>query len=177
MPYRVLDLLTVTNVTLSGGGHTPVPSTSALHLVAYVGDADGNGIYSSNDSVLITHVALQRDSGFAAYPLVDPVIVADTDGSGFIPADAPLQANEAGVGFPTATLASPPIPPGVVLQISTTGVAPTLAAATPVFPASTTTARPALRAAIPGQTRAQQLVNPAVLDRYFAGGFEDPIVS
>ena len=39
--------------------------------------------------------------------------MADTDGAGFIPADAALQANEAGVGFPTANLPIPPIPPGV----------------------------------------------------------------
>ena len=87
--------------------------SQAVHLVAYVGDADGNGAYSSNDAVLITRVALQTDTGFAAYPLVDPVIVADTDGSGFIPADAALQANEAGVGFSTANLPIPPIPSGV----------------------------------------------------------------
>src|SRR5213078_1173813 len=53
------------------------------------------------------------DSGFTAYPLVDPVIVADTDGAGFIPADAALQANEAGVGLATANLTVPPVPAGV----------------------------------------------------------------
>jgi hypothetical protein len=44
------------------------------------------------------------------------VIVADTDGAGFIPADAALQVNEAGVGVPTANLANPPIPAGVHFQ-------------------------------------------------------------
>jgi hypothetical protein len=77
-------------------------TSDALHLVAYVGDADGNGSYSSNYAALITRVALQRDTGFATFPLVDPVIVGDTDGSGFIPADAALQVNEAGAGVPAA---------------------------------------------------------------------------
>jgi hypothetical protein len=54
-----------------------VASADVLHLVAYVGDGDGNGSYSSNDAVLITRVGLQTDSGFTAYPLVDPVIVAE----------------------------------------------------------------------------------------------------
>ena len=63
-----------------------------------------------------------------AYPLVDPVIVADTDGSGFIPADAALQANEASVGFPTANLPIPPIPPGVHFQALTNKVARSLTA-------------------------------------------------
>jgi hypothetical protein len=112
MPYRAKDLLHLSSVSLNGGA-IPVVTSDALHLVAYVGDADGNGAYSSNDAVLITRVMLQVDTGFAAYPLVDPVIVADTDGAGFIPADAPLQANEAGVGFPAPNLPSPPVPSGV----------------------------------------------------------------
>jgi hypothetical protein len=76
--------------------------------------------------VLITRVSLQTDTGFTAFPLVDPVIVADTDGSGFIPADAALQANEAGVGFPTATLANPPIPAGANITPIGNNVDPTV---------------------------------------------------
>ncbi len=115
MPYKARDLLHLTNVFLNGGA-IPVATSDGLHLVAYVGDVDASGSYTSNDAVLITRVALQTDTGFAAYPLVDPVIVADTDGTGFIPADAALQANEASVGVPTANLPVPPIPGGVVFQ-------------------------------------------------------------
>ncbi len=39
--------------------------------------------------------------------------MADTDGAGFIPADAALQVNEAGVGVKTANLSTPPVPAGV----------------------------------------------------------------
>jgi uncharacterized repeat protein (TIGR03803 family) len=124
-PYRAKDLLHLSNVLLNGGS-IPVATSDGLHLVAYVGDADGNGTYSSNDAVLITRVALQTDTGFTAYPLVDPVIVGDTDGSGFIPADAALQVNEAGVGFATTNLPSPPIPSGVVFQPIPNNVDPTL---------------------------------------------------
>jgi hypothetical protein len=112
LPYRAEDLLHLAAASLNGGA-VLVATADALHLVAYVGDADGNGSYSSNDAVLVTRVALQTDSGFAAYPLVDPVIVADTDGAGFIPADAPLQINQASVGAPAANLPDPPIPAGV----------------------------------------------------------------
>jgi hypothetical protein len=124
-PYRAKDLLQLTNVSLNGGS-VPVVAGNALHLVAYVGDADGNGSYSSNDAVLTTRVLLSTDAGFAAYPLVDPVIVADTDGAGFIPADAALQANEAGVGLPTANLTKPPTPPGVVFQPVANNVDPSI---------------------------------------------------
>jgi uncharacterized repeat protein (TIGR03803 family) len=113
--YRAKDLLLLADVSLNGGAIATVTS-DGLHLVSYVGDADGNGSYSGNDAVLITRVALQADLGFAAYALVDPTIVADTDGSGFIPADAALQVNEAGVGVATLSLANPAIPGGVVFQ-------------------------------------------------------------
>jgi hypothetical protein len=90
-----------------------VVTSDGLHLVAYIGDADGSGSYSSADAVLITRALLSADTGFTAYPLVDPVIVSDTDGAGFIPADATLQANEAGVGLPAPNLPIPPILIGV----------------------------------------------------------------
>jgi uncharacterized repeat protein (TIGR03803 family) len=126
--YKAKDLLHLSNVSLTStnGGTVPIVTSDALHLVAYVGDADGNGSYSSNDAVLITRAALQIDSGFTAYPLVDPAIVADTDGSGFIPADAALQANEAGVNFPAPNLPSPPIPAGVYFRAIANNVDPTL---------------------------------------------------
>jgi glycosidase len=129
--YKAKDLLHLSAVSLNSGA-VAVTTGGAVHVVAYVGDADGNGAYSSADAVLVTRVALQADSGFAAYPLVDPVIVADTDGSGFIPADAALQVNEAGVGFPTANLPKPPIPSGVVFQAVSNNVDPTLTLGQPI---------------------------------------------
>jgi hypothetical protein len=108
--YKGKDILSLTSISVNGGGITPVIGVGALHEVAFVGDANGDGAYSSGDAVLITRVGLQTDTGFTAYPLVDPVIVADTDGSGFIPADAALQINEVGVGFPATTVPPPPTP-------------------------------------------------------------------
>jgi hypothetical protein len=106
-PYKAKDLLHLAGVSLNGGT-IPVATSDGLHLVAFVGDADGNSACSNNDAVLITRALLNTDTGFAAYPLVDPVIIADTDGAGFIPADAAFQANEAGAGLPAANLAAPP---------------------------------------------------------------------
>jgi hypothetical protein len=115
VPYHVKDLLHLSGVSLNGGT-IPVATSDGLHLVAYAGDANGDGTYSSDDALRITRVLLQADTGFAAYPSADPVIVADTDGAGFIPADAALQVNEAGVGVPAANLPTPPLPSGVVFQ-------------------------------------------------------------
>jgi hypothetical protein len=111
--YKGIDLLHLSNLAVNEGA-IPAAAADAVHLAAFVGDADGNGSYGSNDAVLITRTALQTDTGFSAYPLVDPVIVADTDGSSFIPADAAAQVNEASVGYPTVTLPASPIPSGAV---------------------------------------------------------------
>jgi hypothetical protein len=123
--YKAKDLLHLSAASLNGGT-IAIATSDALHLVVFVGDGDGNGSYSSNDAVLITRVGLQTDTGFTAYPLVDPVIVADTDGSGFIPPDAPLQVNEAGIGFATANLPNPPIPSGTVFVPIANNIDPTL---------------------------------------------------
>jgi Putative Ig domain/Bacterial pre-peptidase C-terminal domain len=131
MPYRAQDLLHLANVSLSGGS-IPVATSDGLHLVAYVGDANGDGAYSGDDALRITRVVLQTDTGFAAYPRTDPVIVADTDGSGFIPADASLQVNEAGVGVPTENLPVPPIPTGVHFQAIVQRVSPSVRTASAV---------------------------------------------
>jgi hypothetical protein len=131
VPYRARDLLHLTNVSLNGGT-VPVATSDGLHLVAYVGDANGDGTYTSDDAARIVRAALGFDTGFTAYPLVDPVIVADTDGSGFIPADAALQVNEASVGVATNNLPDPPIPSGVVFQIASPApAAPARAALAP----------------------------------------------
>jgi uncharacterized repeat protein (TIGR03803 family) len=111
--YKAKDLLTLSNIQINASSATPVIGAGAVHLVAYVGDADGNGSYSSGDAVLITRTLVAADTGFAVYPLVDPTIVADTDGSGFIPADAALQVNEIGVGLPAMNCPDPGLIPGV----------------------------------------------------------------
>jgi hypothetical protein len=122
-PYKAKDLLHLSNVSVNSGA-LPTVTSDGLHLVAYVGDADGNGSYTSGDAVLITRTILLTDTGFAAYPLVDPTVVADTDGSGFVASDAPLQVNEAGVGVRTANLPVPPIPSGVHFMARTAALQP-----------------------------------------------------
>jgi uncharacterized repeat protein (TIGR03803 family) len=125
VPYKAKDLLHLSSVTLNGSSSNVVTS-DGLHVVAYVADADGNGAYSSADAVLLTRVLVQADTGFAAYPLIDPVIIADTDGGGFTPSDAALQANEAGVGLAAANLPTPPIPTGVTFTPIGNNVDPSL---------------------------------------------------
>ena len=82
-PYKSKDLLHFTSVSLTAGGTSvPAVGADALHLVAYLGDADGNGSISSEDAVDIQRVSATADAGFAAYRLADPYIVGDVLGDG-----------------------------------------------------------------------------------------------
>ena len=96
--YHGKDLLTLTNISINGGA-IPAVAGNALHVVSLVGDADGNGAYSSGDSVALTRNLLGTDSGFAAYPTVDPVVVGDVTGVGYISSTGIMQINGAGVGY------------------------------------------------------------------------------
>jgi hypothetical protein len=120
--------------------------------------------------VLITRAALQIDSGFTAYPLIDPVIVADTDGSGFIPADAALQINEAGVNYPTATLPSPPIPSGTVFTPLVSRAAPhTLGfPAAPAFSVATVQQQFTTSTSTRTHVKPQPFINVSWMDAFFA---------
>jgi Putative Ig domain len=122
MYYGSTEILHLSSVSINSGA-VPVATADAVHLMAYVGDADNalhalayigagwlNGVYDPNSAQLIVNTMLNDNTGFAAYALVDPVIVADTDGVGYIPSDAPLQVENILAGFanllgtiPTAT--------------------------------------------------------------------------
>jgi hypothetical protein len=78
--------------------------------VAFLGDASGDGVYTSADSVLISRVAAGADTGFAAFPILDPVILGDITGDGRITAADPTALNLYQMGTPVAQL---PAWPGV----------------------------------------------------------------
>jgi hypothetical protein len=82
-PYKTTQVLSMENVFLNGGMRAAV-ADDALHLAAYPGDTTGNRNYSALDGQRVLRVAAGLDSGFAAYLLVDPVVVADITGNGAI---------------------------------------------------------------------------------------------
>jgi len=122
--YQGKDVLTVSNVVVKTASMTlPSLGNSAVHLVAYVGDADGNGIYTSGgDAVELTRVHLQSDSGFPAYPLIDPVILGNVDNPdvGVFSGDAAFEISTLSVGSTPNFVA--PKPNSV--QVSPGGTAP-----------------------------------------------------
>ena len=66
----------------STAGRSRRSGDAGVHLVAYFGDATGNGSYSAADATRISRIAVGLDGGLAAYPRVDPVILADITGNG-----------------------------------------------------------------------------------------------
>lgn len=54
----------------------------AVVVTGFVGDTTGNARYSTLDAQRLARVVSKLDPAFAAWPLVDPVIVGDINGSG-----------------------------------------------------------------------------------------------
>jgi murein DD-endopeptidase MepM/ murein hydrolase activator NlpD len=82
-PYKAKDLLHFSSLSVNGGAIAAV-GDDGVHLVGFLGDASGDGTYTSADSVLISRVASAADSGFAAFPAADPAILADLSGNGLV---------------------------------------------------------------------------------------------
>lgn len=79
-PYTYKHLL---DIAATIDGATAVDD-DGVHVAAYFGDATGNAAYSSSDALRALRVAVGLDSGFAAFQLADPVIVADINGNGTV---------------------------------------------------------------------------------------------
>ncbi|MBA3014570.1 MAG: hypothetical protein FP815_06400, partial [Desulfobulbaceae bacterium] len=77
-PYGAKHLIELTNVQINSGALT-ARGDNGLHLVGYSGETSGNAAYSTLDAQLASRVVVRLDSGFAAYPNVDPLIVADVN--------------------------------------------------------------------------------------------------
>jgi hypothetical protein len=83
--YKSKDLLHFSSISLSGGsGPVAAVGADALHLVAFPGDTDGNGLIDSGDTLDLSRVEAGADTGFAAYQLTDPRIIGDLGNDGVI---------------------------------------------------------------------------------------------
>ncbi|MBI1397472.1 MAG: tandem-95 repeat protein, partial [Betaproteobacteria bacterium] len=81
--YGAKDLLHLTDVQLDGGA-SAARGDDGLHVVAFLGDASGDGTYTTLDFQDVNRILLKQDTGFGAWPLVDPAIVADVDRNGVL---------------------------------------------------------------------------------------------
>ncbi len=113
-PYGAKQVLDLKNILLDTGA--AVRDDDGLHLVAYTGDASGNAKYSTLDVQRIQRAVVKLDSGFGAYPLVDPTVVADVSGNNVLTSlDAQRLLSEVmGIDRPEI----PAIPKGMTLTFS-----------------------------------------------------------
>jgi hypothetical protein len=74
--YKAKTLLHVGSPQLNGGAISVV-GDDGIQVVAYLGDATGDGLYTAADSALASRVSVGMDAGFSAFRLADPVVIAD----------------------------------------------------------------------------------------------------
>ena len=83
--YGVSDLITIQEVSLNEGD-IAATGDQALQTVVLTGDVNGDGSYSDADSYLISQVAVGLSDSFDAFPLHDPLTIADLNQDGTISA-------------------------------------------------------------------------------------------
>ena len=129
--YKSKALLHWSGMTLNGGA-IAVEGDDSVQVVAYFGDASGsaNGSLSAGDASDIsaaavgisTNIALGTLSGFSAFPLADPAIIADLNNDGLVDSSDVTLLNSVLAGIPRAQI--PAVPTG--LNIVATGPDPLL---------------------------------------------------
>ncbi len=119
--YQAKQLLTVTNSSggsnLTSDGTLPVVGGPGFQVVAYLGDGSGDGALTTADAAQANSVVgavtnynsvSYATGGFAAYPVVDPAVVADTDASEVVDGGAVAGLALVGAGFSVPSIPTPP---------------------------------------------------------------------
>ncbi|MCP5248369.1 MAG: tandem-95 repeat protein [Candidatus Accumulibacter sp.] len=119
-PYRAKQVLDLTGVSANEGKVAAV-GDDAVHVVAYFGDTTGNGAYSSLDGQRVLRQVVGLDSGFAAYLLADPVVVADITGNRTVSSQDATRILQEVVGFEPIEI--PPLA-GIAVTVATPGPDP-----------------------------------------------------
>jgi ELWxxDGT repeat protein len=120
MIYGAKQILHLTGVTVTGT--RPGVAVDGFQLLAFLGDSSGDAAFAGNDGALTGRVSGGQDSGFAAFPLVDPILVADVAGDGIVDANDASQILEKSNGYFIPTI--PDIPAGA--EVGSAGPDPTL---------------------------------------------------
>jgi hypothetical protein len=120
--YKSKELLQLGNIVINHGAITGAVSANGVHVNAYAGDVTGNDTIDALDVALAYYVAQGKDTGFVAYPLLDPAIVGDLAGDYSVDAGDVSDLAAYVVNLPTSPI--PTIPTG--LTITPAGPDPTL---------------------------------------------------
>ncbi len=97
-------------------------NSDGIEAVAYLGDVAGTGSFSPLDAALIGQAAVGIDTGFSAFPQLDPAIIGDISGTGNTNSTDVTLMNLLLAGIAAPQIPQPP--PGLI--IPPTGPDPTL---------------------------------------------------
>lgn len=116
--YSSKQILALSSIQLANTALATIPSIDddGIHLAAYFGDASGDQSYNAPDATATQRLIVGSNTGFAAYQLADPYLVADITGNGQVQSDDVTQIQRAIVG-----LSTPQIPPHPGLSPSAAG--------------------------------------------------------
>ena len=114
-PYGSKEILDLQDLKINNNA-TGVVADDAMHVVAYTGDTTMAGSYSVEDAMNVARVAVQLNTGFAAWPLLDPVVLADVYSDGLINAVDAMSIARYVLGLPTPQI--PAMPEGVTPAMS-----------------------------------------------------------
>jgi hypothetical protein len=122
--YKAKELLQLGTITVNSAAFTGA-AANGVHVNAYFGDVTGNGTIDGLDVATANNVSQGKDTGFAAYPLLDPAIIGDVAND--ISVDAGDVSTLAAFNSHLPTSQIPPIPTGIT--ITPVGADPTLSLA------------------------------------------------
>jgi hypothetical protein len=107
--YKAMDLLTLGNIVVSGGGS--VLAANAVDVNAYFGDVNGDHHLDGVDKGLIANVASTMSTGFGAFTLLDPAIIGDLSGDNAVTANSTSLLSNYLLGQLVAKIPALPNPP------------------------------------------------------------------
>jgi hypothetical protein len=144
--YRTNHILKVAVEAINGSAPTATAPDTALHVVGYFGDANGDGRYTTADVQAILRVASGTDKAFAAWAGINPLVIADIDGNGKITSLDGSRVNQEISGsdrpeipaIPVAPAPSTSSAPALRTMAATTTTSPTTASVAPSVTAPTT---------------------------------------
>ncbi len=113
--YGDLQIIDVANLQVNEGGISAV-ADSAVHKAVYLGDSDGNELYSGFDASLISRSVVRADFGYSAHPWTDPRIIGDTTGDGTLSGLDASYVAQAAVGIDRPEIPELPAPAPPMLK-------------------------------------------------------------
>ncbi len=75
--YQQKELLQLANIVINKGAITGAVASGGVHVNAYFGDVNGDGVIDGLDKIAANTVAQGKGTGFPSYSQLDPTIVGD----------------------------------------------------------------------------------------------------